>query len=192
LVKIDLDGKIVGDSHYDVNPAGFTIHSAVHAARPDAGCVLHTHTEAGVAVSSLDGGFEPMNQWSLHFYNRVAYHEYEGIALELDERVRLVRNLGITANVLILRNHGLLTLGRSVAEALIRMLQLERACRAQLAIQATGLAIRPIASEVCERTLRQCESGDGNRIAGETQPQERAWRALLQRLEPVPPSSFRD
>ena len=100
-------------------------HSAVHAARHDAACVLHTHTVAGVAVSSLAGGLQPCNQWSLQFYNRIAYHDYEGIALDHDERERLVADLGPSKKVLMLRNHGLVTLGRSVAEAFILMLNLD-------------------------------------------------------------------
>ncbi len=105
LVKVGHDGRPMQDTPYDVNPAGFTIHSAVHMARPEVGCVLHTHTVAGVAVSSLACGLQPVNQWALQFYDRAAYHEYEGIALDLDERERLVADLG-DKNVLILRNHG--------------------------------------------------------------------------------------
>ncbi|MFT6591236.1 MAG: ribulose-5-phosphate 4-epimerase/fuculose-1-phosphate aldolase, partial [Rhodoferax sp.] len=94
LVKINLEGQILDNSPHDVNPAGFTIHSAVHAARHDAVCVLHTHTVAGVAVSSLASGLQPCNQWALQFYNRVTYHDYEGIALDMSERERLVADLG--------------------------------------------------------------------------------------------------
>ena len=117
--------------------------------RPDAGCVLHTHTVAGVAVSSLACGLQPVNQWALQFYNRVAYHDYEGIALDLDERERLVADLG-QQNAMILRNHGLLTVGATVAEAFILMLNLDRACRVQLAIQSTGQATYPVSAQVSE------------------------------------------
>ncbi len=192
LVKIDLEGRILDDSPYDVNPAGFTIHSAVHSARHDAACVLHTHTVAGVGVSSLAGGLQPCNQWALQFYNRVVYHEFEGIALDHEERERLIADLGPTARAMILRNHGLMTLGRTVSEAFILMVNLERACQVQLAIQSSGQAIHPVPDEVAERTARQYESGDSNRQAGQTDPNAREWRAMLQRLEPGPATSFRD
>jgi ribulose-5-phosphate 4-epimerase/fuculose-1-phosphate aldolase len=192
LVKIDLDGHIVEPNGNDVNPAGFTIHSAVHAARHDAACVLHTHTVAGVAVSSLAGGLQPCNQWSLQFYNRVAYHAFEGIALDLAERDRLVTDLGPTMRALILRNHGLVTLGRTVAEAFILMHNLERACKVQLAIQASGQPVHPVPHEVAERTALQYESGSNKRLPGQPDPNAREWRGFLKRLEPGAPSSFRD
>lgn len=184
LVKIDLEGRIVEPTDHDVNPAGFTIHSAVHAARHDATCVLHTHTVAGVAVSSLAGGLQPCNQWALQFHDRVAYHDFEGIALDHDERERLVADLGPSKRALILRNHGLVTLGRTVAEAFILMHNLERACKVQLAIQASGQPVHPVPPEVCERTARQYESGDSNRERGQADPNAREWRAMLQRLGP--------
>lgn len=192
LVKIDLQGRILDDSPHDVNPAGFTIHSAVHSARHDAVCVLHTHTVAGVAVSSLAGGLQPCNQWALQFYQRVAYHAFEGIALDHGERERLVADLGPTARALILRNHGLVTLGRSVAEAFILMLNLDRACRVQVAIQSTGQPVHPVPHEVCELTARQYEGGDSQREAGDEDPDAREWRAMLRRIEPLAPTSYRD
>jgi ribulose-5-phosphate 4-epimerase/fuculose-1-phosphate aldolase len=192
LVKIDLDGRILDDSPYDVNPAGFVIHSAVHSARHDANCVLHTHTVAGVAVSSLACGLQPCNQWALQFHDRVVYHEFEGIALDHEERERLVADLGPTSQALILRNHGLLTLGHTVSEAFILMLNLERACRVQVAIQSTGEAIYPVPVEVAEKTAQQYEAGGGSRLPGAADPYAREWRAMLQRIEPIPASSFRD
>jgi len=192
LVKIDLEGRILDDSPYDVNPAGFTIHSAVHSARHDAACVLHTHTVAGVAVSSLAGGLRPCNQWALQFYNRVVYHDFEGIALDPGERARLVADLGPTARALILRNHGLLTLGRTVSEAFILMLNLERACRVQVAIESCGEPVNPVPAEVCERTAQQYEAGDSVRERGQDDPNIREWRAMIQRIEPLPATSFRD
>jgi ribulose-5-phosphate 4-epimerase/fuculose-1-phosphate aldolase len=175
-----------------VNPAGFTIHGAVHAARHDAACVLHTHTVAGVAVSSLACGLQPCNQWALQFHDRVVYHDFEGIALDFEERERLVADLGPTARALILRNHGLVTLGRTVSEAFILMLNLERACRVQIAIQSSGQAVYPVSPEVCEKTAQQYESGDTVRMAGQPDSNAREWHALLQRIEPVPATSFRD
>ena len=192
LVKIDMEGRILDASPHDVNPAGFTIHSAVHAARHDAACVLHTHTVAGVAVSSLADGLQPCNQWALQFYQRVNYHDFEGIALDHAERERLVADLGPTARALILRNHGLVTLGRTVAEAFILMHNLERACQVQLAIQATGQAVHPLPHEVCEKTARQYESGDSKRLAGQPDPNLREWRGFMKRLELAAPTSFRD
>lgn len=192
LVKIDLEGRILEPTEHDVNPAGFTIHSAVHAARHDATCVLHTHTVPGVAVSSLACGLQPCNQWALQFHNRVVYHAFEGIALDHAERERLVADLGPTAKVMILRNHGLVTLGRSVAEAFILMHNLDRACRVQLAIQASGQTIHPVSDEVAELTARQYEGGDSNRLPGSNDPCAREWRAMLRRLEPPAPGHWRD
>lgn len=192
LVKIDLEGRVLEPTDHDVNPAGFTIHSAVHSARHDAACVLHTHTVAGVAVSSLAGGLQPCNQWALQFYNRVAYHAFEGIALDHEERARLIADLGPQARALILRNHGLVTLGRTVAEAFILMHNLERACKVQLAIQASGQPVNPVPPEVCERTARQYESGDSNREAGQRDPNAREWRAMLKRLGAPEAASWRD
>ena len=137
LVKIDLQGRPVEPSPHPVNPAGFVIHSAIHAAREDAHCVLHTHTRAGCAVAALECGLLPVNQMSMEFYGRVAYHAYEGIALDMDEQQRLVADLG-DKPVMILRNHGLLATGGSVAEAFLRMYYLEKACEIQLAAQSAG------------------------------------------------------
>jgi ribulose-5-phosphate 4-epimerase/fuculose-1-phosphate aldolase len=208
LVKIDLQGRILDASSREVNPAGFTIHSAIHAARHDAACVLHTHTVAGVAVSSLAGGLRPCNQWALQFYNRVVYHDFEGIALDPDERERLVEDLGPSARVLILRNHGLVTLGRTIPEAVILMLNLERACKVQVAIESSSQPVNPVPPEICEKTARQYERWDRSRddqkvgIQGAApggaggadwmDPYQREWQALLQRIEPLPPTSFRD
>ena len=192
LVKIDLAGRILDDSPYDVNPAGFTIHSAVHAARHDAACVLHTHTVAGVAVSSLAGGLKPCNLWALLFSQRVVYHYCVGFALDPSARQRLVADLGPTARALILRNHGLVTLGRTVSEAFILMLNLERACRVQVAIESSGQPVYPVPAEVCEKTAQQYEAGGGSHLPGQADPNAREWRALLQRIEPAPATSFRD
>ena len=158
LVTVDLDGKVVDDPMgLGINPAGFTIHSAVHAARTDAMCVLHTHTVAGVAVSCQKQGLLPLNQWSLQFTDRLAYHDYEGIALDLDERARLVADLG-DKFVMVLRNHGMLTAGRSVAEAFKLMHNLERSCRAQLAIQAANAEVAPLSAAVAQKTAGQYAS----------------------------------
>ncbi len=141
LVKIGLDGRAVEPSPHAVNPAGFVIHSAIHGAREDAHCVLHTHTRAGCAVAALECGLLPVNQISMEFYGKVAYHDYEGVALDLDEQQRLVRDLG-DKPVLMLRNHGLLTVGATVSQAFLRMYYLEKACDIQI-------AARPVAHWCC-------------------------------------------
>jgi ribulose-5-phosphate 4-epimerase/fuculose-1-phosphate aldolase len=129
LVEVDAHGESRQETNWPVNPAGFVIHSAVHTARPDAVCVMHTHTLAGMTVAAQTGGLLPLNQISMEFHNQVALHEYEGIAADdnLTERERIVRDLGLK-HCLIMRNHGLLTVGRTVAEAFYWMYYLEQAC----------------------------------------------------------------
>jgi len=183
LVKIDLDGNLVGDSPYEVNAAGFTIHSAVHQARPEIGCVMHLHTEAGMAISMLPDGLQPSSQHAMRYFNRIGYHDYEGIALSLDERQRLIADLG-PHKVLVLRNHGTLTAGATVAEAYALMFQLEKACRAQLAAMAASHRIVLASAEVAEHTARQFE--------GDSQPPgSREWPAALRKLDRVNPG-YRD
>ncbi|MDQ0510548.1 class II aldolase/adducin family protein [Ancylobacter amanitiformis] len=185
LVTVDLDGSIVDDPlGHGINAAGFTIHSAVHAARPDAACVLHTHTVAGVAVSCMEEGLLPLNQWALQFYDRVAYHAYEGIALDMSERDRLVADLG-TRNAMILRNHGLMTCGRTVGEAFILMYYLERACQAQLAALSTGRALRLPTAEIAELTARQTESWDS--LHAESGLDDPEWNAFVRLIRAVAP-----
>ena len=157
LVKIDREGNKVDNNPYDVNPAGYIIHSAVLDARPDVNCVLHHHTLASIAVSALEEGVIPISQHSMQFYNRVGYHDYEGFALDKDERSRLAASLG-PHRVMFLRNHGILVAGRTVAEAYIVMDDLEKSCKAQLMAQATGKKIHLPPSEVCEFTARQFET----------------------------------
>lgn len=193
LVKIDTDGKILEDTPYEVNEAGFTIHSAIHSAREDAGCVVHLHTVAGVAVSSLECGLVPANQWSYQFFNRVAYHDYEGIADDLDERARLVRDLGDTHRTLVLRNHGMLTLGRTVAEAFILMRNLNCACEAQMAWQATGLPIAKVSDSVCEHTARQYERSVEKHLRDpENSSITLEWNSLVRRLSPPDERTYKD
>jgi ribulose-5-phosphate 4-epimerase/fuculose-1-phosphate aldolase len=135
LVKVDAHGEKLSHTEWPVNPAGFVIHSAIHEARPDVACVLHTHTNAGVAVSAQRNGLLPISQIATIALSSLGYHDYEGIALRDDEKPRLVRDLGQN-NALILRNHGLLTVGASVADAFIMMYSLQRACEVQLLAQA--------------------------------------------------------
>jgi len=137
LVKIDTEGKICQDTPYFINPAGFTIHSAVHLAREDAGCVIHVHTPYGMAVSAQKKGLRRYTQMSMQVYNDLAYHDYEGIALEIEERERIVSDLG-AKSLLMLRNHGTLTLGKTCGTAFLRMYFLENACKAQIFAQSVG------------------------------------------------------
>ncbi|MGH8463932.1 MAG: class II aldolase/adducin family protein, partial [Pseudomonas sp.] len=192
LVKIDLHGRAVEASKYPVNPAGFVIHSAIHGAREDAHCVLHTHTRAGCAVAALKCGLLPVNQISMEFYGKVAYHDYEGVALDMDEQQRLVRDLG-DKPVLMLRNHGLLTVGESVSQAFLRMYYLEKACEIQLAAQAAGEIVLP-PDEVCAHTERQFNEPARPLKEGELSDpdgMQLAWKALLRLLERVAPD-YRD
>jgi ribulose-5-phosphate 4-epimerase/fuculose-1-phosphate aldolase len=185
LVTVDLDGNVTDDPMgLGINPAGFTIHSAVHAARTDAMCVLHTHTVAGVAISCQKQGLLPLNQWSMQFTDRLAYHDYEGIALDLDERARLVADLG-DKFVMVLRNHGMLTCGRSVAEAFKLMHNLERSCRAQLAIQASNAEGAPLSAAIASKTARQYASlYDKIELGGEPDAEWAAFKRMLERTDP--------
>jgi len=163
LVKIDVNGDRVnhpspgsGDlPRYSANKAGFIIHSAIHMARPDAQCVWHMHTLAGMAVSAQEEGLLPVHMYSHNFWNRLSYHDFEGPSMRLDERERLVRSFGSSNQALILRNHGLLTVGRTIPEAFIRFWRLNRACEVQLAAQAAKLRLP--SPEVCEASYRMGE-----------------------------------
>ena len=184
LVKVDLDGNKVLDTEYGINPAGFTIHSAVHAARHDAGCVLHTHTRAGVALSTLAEGLQPISQISLFPFSTLAYHDYEGIALNEDEKPRLVADLG-DKRAMILRNHGLLTLGETVADAFLMMYALETSCQIQLMARSTGSEIVPVPQPIVagiQAQVDQVTKGLGGELA---------WPGLLRRLDRID-ASFRD
>ena len=184
LVKVDLDGnKLFADSA-DINPAGFVIHSAVHAAREDANCVLHVHSVNGVAVSAQDEGLLPLSQHSIFVLSSLGYHDYEGVALEDDEKPRLVRDLG--RNIfLMLRNHGLLTVGRSVAEAFVAMYFFEAACMIQIRAQAGGGKLRHISKDIIDGAQDVWDvvtRGAGGGLA---------WPALLRKLDRIDPS-YRD
>jgi ribulose-5-phosphate 4-epimerase/fuculose-1-phosphate aldolase len=180
LVKIDHEGNVLEDTDSLVNKAGFVIHSAIHMARPDVACVLHTHSRAGVAVSCLKEGLLPLNQFALQFYNRIGYHDYEGIALDLDERERLIRDLG-SFDTMILRNHGLLTCGRTVAEAFVSMYYLEQSCRIQMDLLPARESLVLPNGQVSEKTARQFEAGGPGSIG------QREWPALLRLLDRVSP-----
>ncbi|WP_264179635.1 class II aldolase/adducin family protein [Alloyangia pacifica] len=179
LVKIDVDGNKVDGSPQRVNPAGFTIHSAVHMNRHDAAWIMHTHTRAGVAVSCMEEGLLPLNQISLQFAGRIGYHDFEGIALDLEERERIVEDLG-DHPVLMLRNHGLIATGRSAAEMFNNMFYLERACEIQIAATSSGRPLRLVSEEIAARVHKQYvqmneEDGD----------LELEWQAHLRSIEGV-------
>lgn len=180
LVKVDVKGRLVEDVALEVNPAAFVIHGAIHQARPDIECVLHTHTRAGVGVAAQAQGLLPLSQHAFKVYNRLAYHDFEGIALDMAEQQRLVADIG-TKDVLILRNHGLLTMGRTVREAFELMYYLERACEIQIAALAgkSELIIPP--PSVCQRTCEQF-ANDSSFVKG------RDWQALLRLLDRTDPS----
>ena len=158
LVTIDLEGNAVDPgsetSDEDVNLTGFVIHSAIHAARHDVMCVMHSHSQAGLVVSALKNGLVPMTIDAMPFYNRVAYHDFEGLSVDVEERERLAETLG-NHNAMILRNHGLLTCGKDVSEAFMKMYYLERACEVQLQVQASGQKIQLPSAEVCEKAAIQ-------------------------------------
>ena len=181
LIKVDLDGEVLSESDYPVNAAGYTIHSAVHEARHDVECVLHTHTRAGMAISALKCGMLPMSQHSARFIDNIGYHDYEGVATNLDERERLVRDLGETAMALILHNHGLLTCGYNIPHAFWMMHKLERACQAQIDGMAAGTKTIEIAPTVQESTKEQFK-GKGTRNA------DLGWAGHLRRLDKLDPS----
>lgn len=184
LVKIDLDGNKVTDAPHFINPAGFTIHSAVHAAREDALCVMHLHTDYGIAVSAQKEGLLPISQQSMFPLASLAYHDYEGLALNDEEKPRLVSDLG-DKNYLILRNHGLLTIGKTTAEAFLSMYILERACRIQILAQAGGGKLHYVPEPVIDLTAKQMNAVTVGQGA------ELTWPGLLRKLDRID-SSYRD
>ncbi len=181
LVKVGLDGKPVGSDMnigHAVNYTGFVIHGAIHAARHDVACVMHTHTLAGMAVSALDCGLIPVMQDAYGFVGNVAYHEYEGLSIDLGECERLAADLG-QHKCMILRNHGLLTCGRTVAEAFVMMYYLDKACRAQLAVMQTGQKIHePDPAVVAKVAVQNSHYPSGYH----------EWPALMRRMERKDPS----
>ena len=179
LVKVDMACNKVGDSPHPVNPAGFVIHSAVHAARPDAGCVLHTHTRAGVAVSAQPHGVLPISQQSTFVLASLAYHDYEGVAIRDDEKARLQTDLG-HANFLMLRNHGLLTVGKTIADAFLSMYTFENTCRIQvdaLAGQAGPATLTAVPAAIVDGVAHAMKVQTGGLGGGFV------WPSLLRKLQ---------
>jgi ribulose-5-phosphate 4-epimerase/fuculose-1-phosphate aldolase len=183
LVRIDVDGNILDETPYKVNQAGFVIHSAIHMARKDLHCVLHTHTVPGRAVSALDCGLLPLNQAAMRFYNRIGYHDFEGIATDVDERERIVADLG-AHQCLLMRNHGLLTSGADCGEAFHLMYHLVRSCETQWLVLGSGQPYSVPPAEVCEKTAGQYWRS-GRRLG------QFDWPALMKRLDATDPS-YRD
>jgi ribulose-5-phosphate 4-epimerase/fuculose-1-phosphate aldolase len=185
LIKVDESGEILyspdfGDLKYGVNRAGYVIHSAIHAARPDVGCVAHTHTVAGMAISSLACGILPLTQTSMRFAS-VAYHDFEGIVLDEREKASLLRDMG-QENYLILRNHGLLVATGTTAEAFNAMQRFEQVCKAQLAAQACGQELTTVPAEIVEDTRK-------NYLPGTRRPFGiMEWPAMLRKLDRIDPS----
>ncbi|MBL8515614.1 MAG: class II aldolase/adducin family protein [Betaproteobacteria bacterium] len=181
LVKIDLAGNKLDDSPYPINPAGFVIHSAIHAARADAKCVLHTHTANGIAVSAQAGGVLPISQQSIFVLAGLAYHDYEGVALNDDEKPRLVRDLG-DRNFFMLKNHGLLTVGESIADAFLFMYIFETTCTIQVRAQSGGGKLIPVPQPILDGAKAQAKAvtkGLGGQLA---------WPGLLRKLDRLDPS----
>ncbi|MES2290682.1 MAG: class II aldolase/adducin family protein [Pseudomonadota bacterium] len=180
LVEVTLEGE-VSEAGGEINPAGYLIHSTVHAARADAVCVMHTHTAAGVAVAAQEHGLLPISQQAAVLGDRVAYHDYEGVALAASERVTLARDLG-DKSVLILRNHGLLTVGRSVGEAFWLMMTTQRACEIQIAALAGGTPLRMISREVLDVVKEQLVEATHGKPPGTLD-----WIALMREVKRVAP-----
>ncbi|MFI4936062.1 MAG: class II aldolase/adducin family protein [Caulobacterales bacterium] len=182
LIKIDLDGAVIAQPPfaYGVNRAGFVIHSAIHRARHDVDCVIHTHTAAGMAISALDCALTPITQTSMRFAH-AAYHDYEGVVLDLDEQARLVADLG-DHDLMILRNHGLLVVGQTIAQAFNHIHRAELSCRTQLMAMAAGAAFRAVPEAVIEKTF-QAYQPNVRRPFGVLD-----WPALLRKLDRIDPS----
>jgi len=177
LVKVDVEGNKVMETPYEINPAGFTIHSAVHMAREDAHCVMHLHTDDGVAVSAQESGLLPITQHAMQL-GEIAYHDYEGVALDLDERQRIVADLG-EKQCMILRNHGTLTVGGSCADAYMAMFYLERACTMQIRALAGGVAISQPPQGSAEKAAQQ------SRVLFDGTVGPLAWQALKRKMTRV-------
>ncbi|MDG2145627.1 MAG: class II aldolase/adducin family protein [Porticoccaceae bacterium] len=182
LVKVDIDGNIMEDTEYTVNPAGILIHTAVHGAREDVQCITHTHTDAGMAVACSTGGLRTDNFYSALLQNRVAYHDFEGLTVLDDEKPRLIANIG-NKNLLILRNHGLLTCGRSIPEAFYNMWALQRSCEIQVACDATGKNIIPVSDEILAKAEQLMTIQSAGTPAGQLE-----FSALVRLIDKIDPS----
>ncbi len=178
LIKIDAQGNKLDHSPYDVNPAGFTIHSAIHSSRHDAQCVMHTHTLNGIAVSAQKAGVLPISQQSIFVLSSLSYHDYEGVALRDDEKPRLVADLGVDNNYLMLRNHGLLTLGRTIPDAFLAMYLFETVCTIQVRAMAGGTELTQVDPRIIAGAAEQARVGTRGVGGGAL-----TWPGLLRRLD---------
>lgn len=176
LVKVDIEGNILSDSEWGINPAGYVIHSCIHREMPEIGCVLHTHTVAGTGVSAQEEGLLPLSQTSMLFTGQVAYHDYEGVALREEEQARMLADMG-DKRIMILRNHGLLTVGETVQEAFLLMYYMEQACRMQVAAQSGGGKLT-VPSPQVQQYVREAASGGFGAGVG-----QREFTALVRRLD---------
>ena len=185
LVKIDIDGNKLDDNPYPVNAAGYLIHSAIHSVRHDLQCTLHTHSENAEAISCLKGGFIPMTQTGAMFYERVGYHDYQGIVLNTNEQKSLMANMGETNHTLILKNHGVLIGAPTIPWAFVRLFHFENACRTQLKAMASGDELNALSHETLVHTRQQFEGGDAQ---GGARVQLPEWPANLRMLDRIDPS----
>jgi len=181
LVRVDMDGNITLDNGHSVNAAGFTIHSAVHMARHDLQCAVHTHTPAGMAVSALPQGLMALTQKSMRYFGKTCYHDYEGVALDLDERDRLIEDFGAENHTMMLRNHGVLVCASSVRLAWTRLYTLEKTMQAQLLAMSSGAALRLPPEEACAKVAAQWDKGD------DTYRQD-GWESQLRMLDRADPT----
>jgi ribulose-5-phosphate 4-epimerase/fuculose-1-phosphate aldolase len=181
LVKIDLDGNILSDSDWPINEAGLLIHSVIHTARPDAHCVMHTHTTSGTGVACLRDGVDPNNFYSAQLRDMIAYHDFEGITVDPEEKPRLVANLG-DRNLMVLRNHGLLALGPTLPAAFAMLWTLQRACEIQLAAQSSGQPLMPVTDEAAVRSTRESFQLGDRTVAGKS-----LFDALRRRVDQIDP-----
>lgn len=181
LVKVDLEGALIEDSPYPINPAGFIVHAAVHRARADVGCVIHTHTTAGLAVACQAEGLLPLSFPAMFYTDRLAYHDFEGITIDAEECGRLASDLG-QRDAMVLRNHGLLACGRTIADAFAEIYHLQRACEVQLAVQGSGAATvvppRAIGLKAAEQHTRLARSGTQNQLL---------WQAMVRWMDDLDP-----
>lgn len=180
LVKVDGDGNLVGRTQYTINQSGFRLHGAIHKARPDVACVMHLHNEAGIAVGMQQTGLQPLSPYALRFYSELGCHDYEGIAMTDDEQERLVRNLG-QRHAMLLRNHGSLTAGRTIAEAFVLMETLNKACEVQLRAQGAVVPLVQPSEATCLKAHMQ--------LVGDGSPEGALeWPPLLRRLDAESPT----
>ena len=186
LVKVDEQGRILSETDYIINPAGFVIHSCIHVARPDIDCVMHLHTRDGTAVSMQEHGLLPASQHAMVVWHQLCYHEFEGLALDDEEKRSLVRDLGATKKLMLLRNHGSISCGATMGETFMLMYQLERACRMQVAALSGNARLYPIPDEVIAKSAAQ-----GAQIFGKdgfVPLGQKEWAALLRRLDREDPA----